>query len=136
MAVGAWRRLPCLTLPAALAGGLAAAFLTGVLSLGSLAGLLAVLGIALRNQMLLINHYRHLVRDEGEALDAAAGPARGAGTGGADLDDYVRRRPRHGPALLLGDMPGLEFIRPMAIAVLGGLVTAELLNLFSCPRSA
>jgi Cu/Ag efflux pump CusA len=98
-----------------------------------LAGLLAVLGIAMRNQMLLINHYRRLAREEGEGLDLRLA-LRGA-------------RERVAPilattcafglvmalALLLGDVPGLEFIRPLAIAVLGGLVTADLLNLFLLP---
>ena len=37
------------------------------------------------------------------------------------------------PALILGDVPGLEIMRPMAIVVLGGLVTLTLLNLFIVP---
>jgi Cu/Ag efflux pump CusA len=37
------------------------------------------------------------------------------------------------PALFLGDIPGLEIVRPMALAILGGLVTAVLLNLFILP---
>jgi Cu/Ag efflux pump CusA len=92
-----------------------------------------VLGIALRNQMLLINHYRRLVREEGEVLDPRLA-LRGA-------------RERIAPilatscafglvmalVLLWGEVPGLEFIRPLAIAALGGLVTADLVNLLIMP---
>jgi Cu/Ag efflux pump CusA len=135
-ALGSWRLalLSFLTLPSALAGGLLAALVTGgVLSLGSLAGLLAVFGIAARHQILLINHYHHLGRHEGEAFGLGLA-VRGArerlapilmttlATGLALL-----------PALLMGDVPGLEIVRPMAIAILGGLVTATLLNLFILP---
>ena len=50
-------------------GGVIAAYAgDGVISLGSLVGFLTVLGIAARNGILLINHYQHLERDEGEAF--------------------------------------------------------------------
>ena len=134
-AYGSWRlaALACLTLPATLAGGLAAAYWGGALSLGSLGGLLAVLGIALRNQMLLIGHYRQLARAEGAGLNAELA-LRGAQERviptliTAFAVGLVMVLP-----LVLGDVPGLEFIRPMAIAVLGGLVTAGLVNLFFLP---
>ena len=127
-AFGSWRlaALAVLTVPAALAGGALAALISGgVLSLGSLAGLLAVFGIAACNKIVLINRYQHLQRYEGEPF----GPAlvlRGAreqlppillatfATGVAFL-----------PVLLLGDVPGLEILRPMTIVTLGGLVTAS-----------
>ncbi len=55
-----------LTLPFALVGGIAGAFLCGgVLSLGSLIGFVTVLGVAARNGIMLIDHYRHLQRSEG-----------------------------------------------------------------------
>ena len=135
-AFGSWRlaALAVLTVPAALAGGALAALISGgVLSLGSLAGLLAVFGIAACNKIVLINRYQHLQRYEGEPF----GPAlvlRGAreqlppillatfATGVAFL-----------PVLLLGDVPGLEILRPMAIVTLGGLVTASLLDLVFLP---
>jgi Cu/Ag efflux pump CusA len=37
------------------------------------------------------------------------------------------------PSLILGDIPGLEMLRPMAVVVLGGLVTTTLFNLFVLP---
>ena len=59
--------LVLLTLPFALVGGVAAAFLSGgVLSLGSLVGFVTVLGIAARNGIMLVSHYRHLEDEEGE----------------------------------------------------------------------
>jgi Cu/Ag efflux pump CusA len=53
------------SLPFALVGGVAAAFLTGgVLSLGSLVGFVTVLGMAARNGVMLVSHYRHLEEQE------------------------------------------------------------------------
>src|SRR5262249_52810605 len=58
--------LAALTLPFALIGGVAGVLLTGgVVSLGSLVGFVTVLGIAARNGIMLISHYRHLEEQEG-----------------------------------------------------------------------
>src|SRR5262249_55050869 len=68
-AFDSWRlaMLAFLTLPLALVGGVFAVLATGrVISLGSLVGFLAVLAIALRNGIVLINHYQQLERREGE----------------------------------------------------------------------
>ena len=70
-AFGSWRlaTVAFVTLPVALAGGVLAAFLGGgILSLGSLFGFFTVLGIAVRNGIMLINHYQHLEQHEGEAF--------------------------------------------------------------------
>src|SRR6185503_10033943 len=64
-----WRLtlLVFLTLPFALVGGVFAVALTGrVLSLGSLVGFVTVLGIAARNGIMLVSHYRHLEQEENE----------------------------------------------------------------------
>lgn len=124
-----------LTLPAALAGGVLAAFLGSgsLLSLGLLAGLLTILGIALRNATMLISHYQHLEEQEGETF----GPKlilRGAQE---RLSPILMTALTTGlallPFVLFGDLPGHEIVRPMAIVVLGGLVTSTLLNLFILP---
>jgi CzcA family heavy metal efflux pump len=135
-AFGSWRLalLSFLTLPLALVGGLLAALVTGgVISLGSLAGLLAVFGITVRHQILLFDHYRHLARYEGESVGLGLA-LRGARE---RLAPIVMTAFAAGlallPALLLGDIPGLEIVRPMAIAILGGLITSTLLNLFILP---
>src|SRR6266540_624711 len=66
-----WRlaAVAVLTLPMALAGSVVAAFLAGgAISLGSLAGFLIVLGIAIRNGIVTTNHFNHLERYEGQAF--------------------------------------------------------------------
>ncbi|HEY3312515.1 MAG TPA: efflux RND transporter permease subunit, partial [Anaerolineales bacterium] len=68
---GNWRMtiLTFFTLPWALVGGLLAAYLSnGVISLGSLVGLLTILGIATRNGIMMISHFQHLEEDEGETF--------------------------------------------------------------------
>ncbi len=68
---GSWRlaTLSFLTLPSALVGGvLAVYFADGVISLGSLVGFFTILGIAARNGIMMINHFQHLERHEGEAF--------------------------------------------------------------------
>ena len=89
--------------------------------------------IAARSQILLIKHYHHLARYEGEPFGLGLA-LRGARE---RLAPIVMTTLATGlallPTLLLGDIPGLEIVRPMAIAILGGLVTATLLNLFILP---
>jgi len=134
-AYGSWRLalLSFLTLPSALAGGLLAALAIGAISLGTLAGLLAVFGIAARNQIVLIKHYRHLVRYEGESFGVGLA-LRGARERLAPiLMTALATALVLLPTLFLGDIPGLEIVRPMTVAILGGLVTATLLNLFILP---
>jgi CzcA family heavy metal efflux pump len=135
-AFGSWRlaALSFLTLPAALVGGLLATRVTGgVLSLGSLAGLLAVFGIAVCNKIMLLTRYQHLERYEGEPF----GPGlvlRGARERLAPiLMTTLAAGVAVGPALFFGDAPGLELVRPMAITTLGGLVTSGLLDLLVLP---
>jgi CzcA family heavy metal efflux pump len=135
-ALDSWRlaAMSFVILPAALAGGVLAAFATGdVISVGSLAGLLAVFGIAARNGIKLINHYRHLEPEEGEAFGSRL-VLQGTGE---QLSSILVTALATGlafvPALLFGDIPGLEIIRPMAIAILGGLITSTFLNLLVMP---
>jgi Cu/Ag efflux pump CusA len=123
-----------LCLPAAMVGGvLAAYFGGGIISLGSMVGFLTILGIAARNGILMIDHFQHLEREEGVEF----GP------------DLVLRGSRERlapilmtslctgvalvPLVLAGQIPGNEIELPMAIVILGGLVTATLLNLFVIP---
>ena len=133
---GSWRlaALVFLTLPTALVGGVLAAFVSdGVISLGSLVGFLTVFGIAARNGILMINHFQHLEREEGETF----GPElvlRGAKerltpilmTAGATGLALV-------PLAVSGAIPGHEVEHPMAIVILGGLVTSTILNLLLLP---
>jgi CzcA family heavy metal efflux pump len=123
-----------LALPAALIGGLLAAFMADrVISLGSLVGMITVLGIAARNGILLLQHYRHLEQVEGEPFGAGL-VLRGASE---RLSPILMTTLCTGLALLPlivpGSIPGHEIEHPMAVVILGGLVTSTLLTLFVVP---
>jgi len=123
-----------LCLPIALSGSLLIAMISGgVLSLGSIVGFVTVLGIVARNGIMLISHYRYLELEERVPFD---------------LDLIVRGAlERLSPILMTalttalalvpivigGQKPGQEIEHPMALVILGGLVTSTLLNLFVMP---
>ena len=130
-------------LPFALIGGVLAIFLDGwftkghaTMSLGTLVGFVTLFGITMRNSILMISHFEHLVRTEGMSwgLEAAV---RGASE---------RLLPILMTALVtgLGLLPlalgsgeaGREIEGPMAVVILGGLVTSTLLNLIVLPTLA
>lgn len=123
-----------LTLSASLVGGIVALFLSGGnLSLGALFGLLTIVGIAVRNEILMVNRFQHLHRYEGELFGQTL-VLRGA-------------RDRMRPILLStiaialvflpfafsGNIAGNEITHAMAIVILGGLVTSTVLSLFVLP---
>jgi len=131
-----WRLaiLSFLTLPSALVGGILASYVAdGVISLGSLVGFLSVLGIAARNGIMMINHFQHLERYENEPFGLGL-VLRGARerltpilmTTGATALAIT-------PLVIYGNLPGHEIEYPMAVVILGGLVTSTLLNLFVVP---
>ena len=126
--------LVVLTLPFALIGGVVAAFLSGgVLSLGSLVGLVTVLGIAARNGIMLISHYRHLETWENEnfGIDLVL---RGSEERLAPiLMTACTAALALLPLVISGNQPGHEIEYPMAVVILGGLVTSTFLNLFLLP---
>ncbi len=126
--------LSFLTLPSALVGGILAAWVgTGVVSLGALVGFFTVLGIAARNGIMMINHFQHLERYEGMEF----GPALVVRGARERLAPILMTALATGLALvplaIAGDLPGHEIEHPMAIVILGGLVTSTLLNLFVVP---
>ena len=126
--------LTFLLLPMALVGGVLAVKLgDGVLSLGSLVGFLTVFGIAARNGILMISHFQHLERHEGEAF----GPALVLRGAKERLAPILMTACAAGLALVplavAGSIPGHEIEHPMAIVILGGLFTSTLLNLFVLP---
>ncbi|WP_432937121.1 efflux RND transporter permease subunit [Kribbella sp. CA-253562] len=122
------------TLPVALVGGVIAAYAgSRVISLGSLVGFLTVFGIVARNGIMLISHCQHLEREEGVPF----GPdlvIRGAKE---RLVPILMTVLTTGlaliPLLVSGSIPGQEIEHPMAVVILGGLITATLLNLFVVP---
>jgi CzcA family heavy metal efflux pump len=126
--------LSFVTLPSALVGGVLAAWLgDGVLSLGSLVGFLAVLGIAARNGIMLISHYQHLERHEGEPFGREL-VLRGARERLTPiLMTTLATALALVPLVVAGAVPGNEIEHPMAVVILGGLITSTLVNLFVVP---
>ena len=122
------------SLPFALIGGVAAVWLTGgVLSLGSLVGFVTVLGIAARNGIMLVSHYRHLEREEGMPFSRDL-ILRGAEERLAPIVmTALVTALALLPLVIWGDRPGHEIEHPMAIVILGGLVSSTVLNLFLMP---
>jgi CzcA family heavy metal efflux pump len=126
--------LTFLTLPMALVGGVLAAWLTGgELSLGSLVGFLTVFGICARNGILMISHFQHLEREEGQAF----GPELVLRGATERLAPILMTASATGlalvPLVIAGPISGHEIEYPMAVVILGGLVTSTVLNLFVMP---
>jgi CzcA family heavy metal efflux pump len=134
--IGSWRvaAFSFLTLPLALVGGVLAAFAAGgLISLGSLVGFLTVFGIAARNGILLVNHYQHLQDAEGQPFGAEL-VLRGSRERLAPiLMTALATGLALVPLVISGEIPGAEIEYPMAIVILGGLVTSTFLNLFLVP---
>jgi Cu/Ag efflux pump CusA len=130
-----WRRacLAFLALPVGLVGGELAGLAGGAFSLGALFGLLAVLALAARHAVALFARYRRLEAHDGERF----GPAlvlHGAGDRLAPiLTTALATAVALLPFVVLGDRPGYELVQPMAVVILGGLVTSTLMVLFVLP---
>lgn len=121
-------------LPFALIGGVIAALFTGGwISLGSLVGFVTLFGITLRNSIMLVSHYQHLIDEEGMAW----GP-----------ETAIRGASERLPSILMtalvtalgllplaagSGQPGREIEGPMATIIVGGLVTSTILNLLIMP---
>jgi Cu/Ag efflux pump CusA len=128
--------LAFVTLPMALTGGVLATLADGaVITLGSVAGLAAVLGVAAGGSVLSVRRCQSLERRGGQPF-------------GRELVERATRE-RVGPIVLTavatgvllapivvgGDRAGFEIVRPLAVAVLGGLVTSTVLNLIVLPAA-
>lgn len=136
---GHWRNLllVLVNLPFAFVGGVFAVLATGgLLSLGSMVGFVTLFGITLRNSIMMISHYEHLVTIEGRAW----GPET-AIEGAADrLVPILMTSLVTGlgllPLAIGAGEPGREIEGPMAIVILGGLMTSMALNLLVLPTLA
>ncbi len=124
-------------LPSTLIGGVAAVALTGgSLSLGAMVGFVALFGMAARNTILLISHYEHLVTSEGQRWSAAT-----AWRGAEErltpvLLTALLTALALLPVALQAREPGHEIEGPMAIVILGGLVSSTLVSLVLVPPLA
>jgi Cu/Ag efflux pump CusA len=132
----AWRPtlLVVLTIPFALIGGVVAVLTSGgILSLGSLVGFVTVLGIAARNGIMMVSHFRHLEIAEGEPFGVGL-VQRGAEERLAPiLMTALTTGLALVPLVVAGNQPGHEIEYPLAVVILGGLVTSTVLNLFLLP---
>jgi len=134
-----WRNLALVlaNLPFALVGGVLAVFATGgMLSLGSMVGFVTLFGITLRNSIMMVSHYERLVEVEGRSWGAET-----AVEGAADrlvpilMTSLVTALGLLPLAIGMGD-PGREIEGPMAVVILGGLLTSMALNLLVLPTLA
>jgi Cu/Ag efflux pump CusA len=135
-AFGSWRvgAALFLTVPVSLVGGVAAALaLGGKLNIGAAVGLLTVLGVAGRHGILLIRRFQQLERREGLPFGSEL-VRRGASERLAPtLMSTVGIALAVLPFAVLSHRPGFEILHPMAVVVLGGLVTATLVTVFIVP---
>jgi CzcA family heavy metal efflux pump len=136
VAIGSARNvaLMLLNLPFSLVGGVVAALVTGgTMSVGSMVGFVTLFGITVRNSIMLVAHYRHLVEVEGRPWNA---------------DTAVQGAQERLPSILMtalvtalamlpiafdSDNAGREIMGPMAAIIIGGLVSSTLLNLLVLP---
>lgn len=139
-----WRNLLLLlvNVPFALVGGVLAVWLTGLfgegfgLTIGSLVGFVTLFGITLRNSIMMISHFEHLVKEEGMTWGREVA-MRGA-------SERLMPILMTATVTALGLLPlaigsgeaGREIEGPMAIVILGGLITSTALNLLVLPTLA
>jgi Cu/Ag efflux pump CusA len=129
--------LTLLNFPFALVGGVLAAFLTGhYITVGSLVGFITLFGITTRNSIMMISHFEHLVSKEGMVWGRDA-----AFRGAVErlvpiLMTAIVTALGLLPLALGSSAPGREIEGPMAVVILGGLVTSTILNLLLLPTLA
>lgn len=108
------------------------AYLAPVLSIASLVGFITLFGIAVRNGILLVNHYRHLIENDGKPMGEAI--VQGSMERLVPiLMTALSAALGLLPLALASGKPGSELLAPLAIVVLGGLLTSTFLNLFVVP---
>lgn len=135
-ALRSWRlaALTFIAMFSALVGAVLAAFATGAaLSLGVAAGLVAVLGLTVRSSMLLLQRYQELEARSGERHSRALAIGGAMERVGPLVASAVATALAMLPFVMGGTIPGLEVAHPMAVVVLGGLVTSTLFALFVVP---
>jgi CzcA family heavy metal efflux pump len=121
-------------LPFALVGGVLAVFATGgLLTVGAMVGFVTLFGITMRNSMMMVSHYEHLVEKEGMVWGVAAA-IRGASERLVPvLMTAIVTALGLLPLAIGSGEPGREIEGPMAVVILGGLVTSTALNLLVLP---
>jgi CzcA family heavy metal efflux pump len=135
-AINNWRlaALIFMMLPLSLAGGAVGALIDGrAVSIGSVAGFLAIFGLAARQAVMQVRHAQHVQRLEGRPFGDEL-VLRGAGERFAPvLTSVFTTALMFAPLAIAGRIAGLEIVQPMAVVILGGLVSTTLLTLFIVP---
>jgi len=136
-ALGSWRlaALSFLVLPLAMVGCVLPLAVAGLdVSLGSAAGFVTVFAISMRAGITLLRHYQHLERDEGVAFGEALIQRGSRERCIPIVATAVASALALLPFALSGSVAGQEITHPMAIAIIGGLITSTLLVLFILPN--
>lgn len=134
MSIGTWKLafLVMMNLPIALVGGIVSVFISGgVLSISSLVGFILLFGIAVRNGIILITHINYIRLKESKSLIDAI--LQGAGD---RISPVLMTALTTGLGLLplaLSTGSGAELQKPLAIVIVGGMVTSTILTLFVLP---
>lgn len=103
-----------------------------VISIASMVGFVTLFGIAVRNGILLVNHYRHLMEIDGVPIEEAI--VRGSMERLVPiLMTALAAALALLPIVLAGERPGNEILAPLSVVILGGLMTSTLLNLVVVP---
>ena len=135
-AFASWRMASVLflALPGALAGGVLAAVIDGgVISIGTVAGFLAVLGLTARNCVLLVRRAQELEDHDGQAFGAELVGRVARERLAPTLTSAVATVLVFLPMLFFGGLAGFEVVQPMAAVVVGGLLTSTALTLLVVP---
>lgn len=121
-------------LPLAFIGAVAALFLTGqTLTIASMVGFISLCGIATRNGILLLDHYIHLVKYEGETWSPAMIVRAGQERLAPVLMTALTAGIGLAPLAMAAGQPGKEILYPVATVIIGGLISSTLLEFLVRP---
>ena len=136
IALGSLRHtlLTLLNLPFALLGGVLSVIVTNEsLSVGSFVGFVTLFGITVRNCIMLISHYRHLIEQEGQVWSPATALRGAQERLPSILMTALVTALAMLPLAFDSDNPGREIMGPMAAIIIGGLASSTVLNLLLLP---
>lgn len=123
-----------LTIPLSLAGGLVCTWLMlDNISIATLVGFIAVAGIAARNGIMMISHYLHLMRREGEGFTRSMVERGTLERMSPVLMTALAAGIALVPLLFAADEPGKEILHPVAVVIVGGLISSTLLEFLVRP---